>query len=213
MINAAAAIRPTIEADGLRFDPIEHKYFLNGRQIPNVSLILDTCFPFEYSDPAALQRGTDVHLACQLDDEGDLYEEGLAPEYLPYLAAWRKFLAESGFIIDPDGIEAIRHRTIDPYAGMIDRFGAIPDSKAPNGLRRTIVDIKTGGHNKRYQIQLAAYAGLMDDPGCYQRIAVYLQPNGRYKTKIYPGGAYYRSDFAIFQSCFNIFNFKRNNGL
>jgi PD-(D/E)XK nuclease superfamily len=198
-----ALLRTTLlQADQFRFDPLEHRYFLGQRELPAVSRILDVGFPLDIADVrlmAARICGTAVHLACELDDLGELDEDKLVEELWPYLEAWRSFRKSSGFV--PEAIECrLYHKSLF-YAGTIDRIGRLRSG------RQIIIDIKTGGKYARYRVQLAAYVNLLDNPMDYLRGSVTLDPDGsssfdEFSRESFP------EDLAIFRSCLNIHNFK-----
>jgi hypothetical protein len=205
-----ATLKALPQADQFRFDPLEHRYFLGQRELPAVSRILDAVFPWEGPvDNFYLNRGTAVHLACELDDLGELDEDKLDEELWPYLEAWRSFRKSSGFVPDPDGIEQRRYHAWLFYAGTIDRVGRLRSG------RKIVIDIKTGGKYPRYRLQLAAYVNLLSNPMDYLRGSVTLDPDGSPSFDEYPPlttqeGA---EDLAIFRSVLNLYGFKKKYGI
>lgn len=190
--------------DELRFFPQEHRYFLGQRELPSVTRIIGSVFaldiPEEILRPAQ-ERGTMVHRITELDDQDDLDESTVAPEFQPYLEAWRAFRKASGFVPDPDGIEIRTYHPSFYYAGTIDRIGRLG-----NG-RRIVIDIKTGGKYPHYRIQLAAYCNLLADPLNYLRGSVTLDRDGsfwfdEFSREDFP------MDLAVFRSCLNVYTFK-----
>jgi hypothetical protein len=209
-----AAIRiETTGEEEFFFDPEEHRYFLGRRELPSVTTILDVAFPWEGpADDFYRNRGTAVHLACELDDLGDLDEATLDPTLRPYLEAWRAFRKRTGFVPDPDGIE---RRLYHPgkgieYAGTIDRIGLLPSG------RRIIIDIKTGSRYPWHRLQLAAYVNLVSyqdsNPGDYQRGSVTLDRDGCFSFNEFSREEY-PVDLAVFRSCQNLYNFKLKHKL
>jgi hypothetical protein len=198
-----ALLKATLpQNDELRFDPLEHRYFLGQRELPSVSRILDVGFPVDVPESlliASRIRGTAVHLACELDDLGELDEDKLDEELWPYLGAWRSFKKSSGFV--PEAIERrLYHKSLF-YAGTIDRIGRLRSG------RQIVLDIKTGGKYARYRVQLAAYLNLLDNPMDYLRGSVTLDPDGsssfdEFSRETFP------EELAVFRSCLNIHNFK-----
>lgn len=183
---------------GLAFNADLHQYSLAGEILPSVTQILEACRVVDYSDlpkatrVMALARGSAVHSATQFNDEGDLDEILLDDALKPYLAAWRKFRAETGFT--PSLIE---HRVCHPtyrYAGTLDRIGR------SNAGPLQIVDIKTSTVPKWTALQLAAYVSCLDEPRIYQRIGVALQADGGYRCTTFKA-ADYRRDEGIFLAC------------
>jgi len=177
-----------------------HIYRLDGVEIPGVSEIIkdaglssfkDSCDPW-YAD-----RGSKVHLACQLWDEADLNEESLDPHIVPYLEAWKKFLAESDAKILAN--EQMLHHPALLYAGTVDRILLIDGQEF-------VCDIKTGGKYREYPIQTAGYALLLERP--VGRICVYLAKDGTYKTDLHRD----RRDEQYFLAAYTVAQWKRNGG-
>src|SRR2546427_11639137 len=86
------------------FDPERHLYLVQGRPVPSVTQVLHAAgLAADYSrvPPDVLERkriiGQYVHKATQYLDEGCLDLETVDPELQPYLAAYQRFLEESGF--------------------------------------------------------------------------------------------------------------------
>jgi hypothetical protein len=201
-----AILKATLpQNDELRFDPLEHRYFLSQRELPSVSRILDVGFPVDVPESlliASRIRGTAVHLACELDDLGELNQDKLDEELWPYLEAWRLFRRQSGFrhYQHPLGIERRLHHPYLLYAGTLDRVGWLSG-------RPFLIDIKTGGKYARYRVQLAAYANLLENPIDYRRGVVTLDPDGSFSFDEFSRETF-PEDLAVFRSCLNIHNFK-----
>jgi hypothetical protein len=130
--------------NGLTFDPEKHEYRLNGLIVPSVTQILDFVGISDFSGiPAetleyAKIRGTMVHRATALDDEGSLDEESIDPVIVPYVEAWRKFKKELSFV--PVLIERMVYHPVFGYCGTLDRTGNIEEDY----FSEVIIDIKTG---------------------------------------------------------------------
>jgi len=69
-------------------------------------------------------RGEYVHLACHLDDIGELDESTVDETIMPYLEAWRKFKRESGFVVEQS--EKPMANLHYMYAGTPDCIGHFP---------------------------------------------------------------------------------------
>lgn len=189
-----------LNATGLIFDQALHAYTRNGRPLAAVTQVLRSSGlvdPGKYAAGSA-DRGRAVHLACQYLDEGDL-DEASVPEALKgYLAAYRKFLRDSGW--KWTGIEVrAAHKTLD-YAGTIDRIG--------DGL---VLDIKTGVKENWVAIQLAAYAAMLDSPMSLRRFALYISRDGNYSSVEFQRHDF-PQDWAVFQSALNIHNWRMKHG-
>ena len=185
------------------FDETRHLYTLDGRPLLSVTQILERSGIVDYSflPPAtrnmALARGSAVHLATALDDEGDLDEAALDPILLPYLEGWRKFRRDTGF--SPDQIE---HRGFHPqhkYAGTKDRRGTFPGKSS-----RFDLDIKCGQAQPWVWLQLAAYQALEPEPRTKLPYVVELPGDGTWRE--YPRPANWNFDlyFNYFLSCLTV---------
>lgn len=128
----------TAAIPGLTFDPEPHIYRFDGEVIPSVTQLLEPLISYAGVPGAILQhaaeRGTAVHLATEYWDDGDLDEDSIDPEVLPYVQAWQRFRGESGFVVERSEMRlySVRHR----YAGTVDCIGIL-------GGRRVMVEKKT----------------------------------------------------------------------
>lgn len=118
-----------------------HFYEHEGRRLPSVTGILkaegyiDTTYYTEYGR----ERGSFVHLACHYDDIGDLDEDTLDPEIKPYLDAYRRFKAESGFIVEQSEPPMMSTKYL--FAGTPDKIGAFPAGT----VKRAAVELHNDG--------------------------------------------------------------------
>lgn len=141
-------------SDELVFREEDHKYFLNGEEIPSVSELTRFLAREVYgeADPIALDRaaekGTAVHDALQtLDEKGEVEVDS---EYDGYIAAYLKFRAEHN--VEWREVEWMVHT--DKYAGRIDRYGYV-DGKP------CIVDFKTTSRiSKAHEVLYTAAQSL-----------------------------------------------------
>lgn len=139
------------------FDPVNHVYSHAGRVLPSVTQIIGGLHSFgaisaEVLD-AACQRGTAVHLACELDDCNDLDEDSLDETVSGYLHAWRRFTREKSPVWQM--IEEPLADTVLGFAGTPDRYGLIDG-------RSWTIDIKTSVQSHPvWGLQTAAYAHLI----------------------------------------------------
>lgn len=163
-------------SDRLTFDAASHTYYLDGMGVPSVTQILRAMGLIDFSGVpdyyllAARDRGSKVHRMLHYYDDGDLDEGGLDPALAPYLTAYRRFRADSGFT--PDLIEHPVYSETWKYAGTLDRTGQM------NG-RPTLIDFKSGGLDKWVALQTAAYADCLE--GCYVRCGLQLRRDGTYR--------------------------------
>ena len=160
----------------LEFNKKLHEYRYDGVLIPSVTQIIQDVRLSDFGMinrrvlEIAQERGTCVHLACELYDKGQLDESSVDPELVGYLEAWKKFYSD----FKPEFIE-IEKMYYDErgFAGTIDRLARV-------GKITTLIDIKTGGKSKSHEVQLGGYS-LFIDPQRTQTI--YLSKDGKYKVQ------------------------------
>lgn len=190
----------------LLFDPVEHAYTVSGQRVPSVTQTLAPLVDYSMVPRETLERGRQlgqaVHLTTQLYDEDDLDMDNLADELKPYLTAWIKFRAETGFV--PETIEKRLYHPTLRYAGTPDRSGLIRG-------RRAVIDIKkmlTLG--PVIGLQLAAYKELFERNGTpiEDRYALGLRADGTYRLQLYTD----KGDWPVFLSLLTIRNWKEKNG-
>ena len=175
-----------------------HIYRRDGIVIPGVNEVMKAAGMIDdtWFDEYSCRRGTAVHLATALYDEGTLDESTVADEIKGYLVGWVKFLKESKF--KPEAIEKRLSHPIYGYAGTIDRVGLL------NG-RQVICDIKTGALMPTVGVQLAAYKNLTEaDDDTH---AVQLNADGTYALKKYSD----RADWMVFIACLNLYKWRKNH--
>lgn len=105
----------------IRFDPIEHRYFLGDEEIPSVTKILQTVGlskDFTNVDPFYRDRGIAGHKAIELYLKGELDESTIDPCLEGHWKGFLKFMKEVN--PTPLCIEAIRYSEALGYAGTID---------------------------------------------------------------------------------------------
>lgn len=174
----------------LTFDEARHTYHLAGRRLPNVTSVTDSLLREYLSVPAdvmerARDRGTAVHLATQLHDEGDLDEDGLPPEIAPYLDAWKRLREETGF--EPTAIEERVYSATYSYAGTLDRVGTFARLKGVRPTAVCLLDIKaTAALMPAAAPQTAAYARAWDEhrpraEHIKHRFVAHLRGDGTYR--------------------------------
>lgn len=189
----------------LTFNPDDHSYTLGGRALPSVTQvmlaagIIDTRWYDEWSR----ERGSAVHLACQLMDEGDLDEETVDPRIRGYLDAWSRCLTETR--AEVYSIERRLASATLGFAGTIDRV-MIVCGKGFGESTHELWDIKTGAPGRAGGVQTAAYQALLagaDGIGCVRR-CVQLNADGTYTMHTYrdPG------DWAVFRAALTLFTWR-----
>jgi len=110
-------------------------YYGSVTQILKAEGFIDTTYYTEYGR----DRGSFVHLACHYDDIGDLDEDTLDPEIKPYLDAYRRFKAESGFVVEQSETPMMSTKYL--YAGTPDKIGAFPNGN----VKRAAVELRNDG--------------------------------------------------------------------
>lgn len=127
----------------LLFFDTDHRYTLDGEELPSVSELCRFLSREIYGTVAqytldrAAERGSEVHRICQALD---LYGKADVPDdVLPYVQAYVQFRKDHS--VNWDAVEKAMHHPEQRYAGTLDRVGTI-DGK------RCIVDLKTS-----YQVQ------------------------------------------------------------
>lgn len=133
----------------------------------------------DWGDERAMKRGTYVHKATALDDEGALNYPDLDEELKPYVDGWRKFKAE----MRPK-ILKIEHRVEIPELGI---SGTLDRLLEMNG-QLWLVDLKTGGAAPWHKWQVALYSilyNLSTGTASPRPSVVYVTSKGTYKWQQY----------------------------
>jgi hypothetical protein len=142
------------EALRIDFEPVGHKYRLNGQPVPSVTRVLDdqledwSVVPKHLLE-AARMFGSHVHDACHLWNAGELDWSTLDPALVRYVEQWAEFVETNRITIIASEL-AVAHR-LYKYAGRMDVL-------AEWDHRRVLLDIKSGAVPKTVGPQTAAYA-------------------------------------------------------
>jgi len=181
-------------------------YTVGAQRVPSVTQILAPLVDYSQVPRAVLERarqlGQAVHRMTELYDLDDLDMDDLADELRPYLTAWIKFRAETGFV--PETIEKRLYHPALHFAGTPDRSGLI------NG-RRAVLDIKKMMYlGPVIGLQLAAYKELFEKNGTHveDRYALGLRADGTYRLQPYTD----KSDWPVFLSLLTTRNWKEKHG-
>lgn len=139
----------------LTFDEATHVYRENGIWRPSNTQILraEGYYDTRWFTQESRDRGSAVHLAIQLLEEGRLDWATVDEVVLPYVRAYEAFRNEMDFV--PIFIEAMGCHPIYLYAGRPDVVGILNDNEL------TIPDYKTGVRQDWMALQLAGYAELL----------------------------------------------------
>jgi len=124
------------------FEPEGHVYTYQGKAVPSITQILtaENFIDTSHYDEWSRDKGSMVHLACRYDLAGELDEETLDEEIRPYLSAFRKFMAESGFKVERSEVPGVN--TTYGFAGTPDLVGCFPK---PTAARRFALELNKEG--------------------------------------------------------------------
>jgi hypothetical protein len=197
-------------ADVLTFEQETHTYRYGERVIPSVTQILQPLQGLqawidgarsEYERSrrlaileAASDFGTNVHLACHLFNIGELDEAALDPSLAPYLAGYKLFLSETGFVVTGSEVRVLDK--LKRYAGTCDLYGLWKNTTWAADLKSGIVPTTVGA-------QLAAYQEAAPERP-RRRLCIQLKPNA-YKLH----ECKEVSDFSLFNSALNVHQFQQ----
>ena len=192
----------------LTFTPDGHIYRLDGVRIPSTSQVIKAMglLSFPPGIETHMARGTRVHRATELYDEGDLDEDALDPLIVPYLTAYKRFKTDMLFI--PKQIEVPMYHPSYLYAGTIDRIGILV--MADGNL--ALLDIKSGSPYPAVALQLTAYTEMARANGLAVRkaYALYLKRNGNYKIEEITD---MRRALNVFLSALAVYTWKKEKGI
>lgn len=162
--------------------------------------------PARWVTEAHLQRGRNAHLACQLDDEGELDEDSLTPELAGYLAAYRAARRDLGII--PVRWE---HRLHDRWG----RFNGQPDLLCWLRDRRATCDLKTGPPAPAIGVQCEAYTILAADQLDWVSqvsFSLHIRPDKTYAVRVYDPDKR-RENEALWWAALRLYHFRNEHGL
>lgn len=162
----------------LSFDQTTHAYAWNGKPVPHVTGILQRAGIADMSwvTRYALERGTALHKACELYDQDDLDEATVDPACEGFLAAYKKFRAESQAKVIH--IEKAVYSRAYGYAGCLDRLFDL------SGFL-VVVDLKCNALPHWIGMQLGAYyqAALEEGITARKAFGLALRPDGTYRLR------------------------------
>lgn len=188
----------------LLFDAAEHRYTLEGRDLPSVTTVLQMLADFERVPWETLEAarlfGQRVHEACALLVRGILDWESLDPALVPYLEGARNFLKRADFLVIASELR-LAHRPLR-YAGTLDLMGELNGAPA-------LVDFKSGALPRSVGPQTSAYAEAyhaMHGKRIRRRYCVQLNPEFSEGYKVH--ALTDATDWSVFLSCLNVWRFK-----
>jgi len=166
----------------LTFNEAIHEYRYDGVKIPSVSEILERAGLSDFSMVSgrvlqiAQERGSFVHLACELFNRGVLDLDTVDPELIGYVDGWMAFCRD----FKPK-FKLIEQRLCNIELG----YAGTPDCTALIKRKNTLIDIKTGGKTKAHEPQHGAYSMLDGIGHISEAWTVYLSKDGKYKIGIH----------------------------
>lgn len=199
------------------FDEASHTYTLDGVRLPSVTQLLAPIKPdFSMVPPDVLEAkralGVAVHTACEIDDQGELDDEGTDPVVMRYVAAWRLFRTQTAATILANE-RRLYHPTLR-FAGTVDRAADISTGRG-SARDLWILDLKTGDEpHASYGVQLAGYEALLRanderiSPDLrLRRGTVHLRDDGTYRLHEFKNP----NDSAAFMACLSLHAWKEAN--
>lgn len=186
----------------LHLDQATHTYTSGGKTLPSVTQVIDILNDWSMVPPDVLEAarlfGEHVHQAIHLFNRGELDDDALDLNLVPYLNAWQSFLNESGAIVIASE-KPVMHTKLG-YAGT-------PDVVLAWGNRTVIPDIKaTAIVPRSVGPQTAAYAEAyqsMHGGRKPERYCIHLSPN---KFRTHPRRE--SADWSMFLSCLNVWRYR-----
>jgi hypothetical protein len=195
------------------FDEAAHEYGIDGVRLPSVTEIIKPLAPDFSMVPAGVLEakralGKAVHLACELDDNGELDEATTDPDVMGYVMAWRSFRehAETAVIANERRMMSHHYR----FAGTLDR---VVTARLKNGVGDWLIDIKTGAEPHSYfGVQLFGYSILMAendvcDCSLLGRATLHLSADATYRLNTYRNP----NDAAAFHACLALYRWKESH--
>lgn len=185
----------------LTFDESAHRYYWNGKPVPGVTSVLTQLVDYSRIPPETLERarqeGAAIHKMVELYEKDDL--ESIPDWLLPRMHAYRKFKADSGFVVWKS--EAQVYHSSYKYAGTFDLSGKLYGKNALVDIKRSFAAGAVIG------CQLAAYAEA-DSMVIGARFALQLNDDGNYKLEEFKD----KSDFQTFLAALHLYKWRLNHG-
>ena len=173
------ALMPVPDLPHFRFDAIDHRYFLDGLEVPHIHRMLEQTGWMDdtWMTEESSARGREVHRLTAQHDLGALDLATVAQEHKGYVLAYVKALT-----VGRVGVASVEEACVHPTL----KFGGRPDRTVKIQGLRGVLEIKTGQPMKGHPIQLALQAFLVADhaqlpPEALARFCVYLTPTGKFR--------------------------------
>lgn len=182
-----------------RFDHVEHAYYVAGRQVPNVTGMLQKTGwvdPTYYTDDVR-ERGRAVHQLTAEYDLGALDPSRLVSKYRGWLLAHVAAMAR----LKPTW-DAIEEPEVHPSY----QFGTRPDRVGKIYRVRSIVDEKSGLKDKAHPIQTALQAICVSwrwhlAPEAMPRYALYIRDSGKFELVPHTKKSDLEEGYRIIKEC------------
>ena len=196
----------------LTFDESAHRYYWNGKPVPNVTGILAPLTDYSKIPAETLERarqeGTAIHKMVELDCNGDLDVAALPAWMVPAYKGWREFREHSGF--EPILNEYRGYHKAFGYAGTLDLLCALPKLKGWKGV--ALLDVKRSLYaGPVIGLQLSAYEAIVTSdkglPKPARRGALRLTPDGKFRLEAYNDAG----DFSAFLALLTLKRWKEKH--
>ncbi len=170
----------TLNQPYIELDEATHTYYVDGMKQISVTQVIKQAGLIDdrWFTEFGRWRGSAVHKATHYFDDGDINRRTLDPIVKPFVADWKKFREQTGFV--PTLIEQPFYDGLYNYCGTPDRRGYFYEPGMSKG-GNVLVDIKTypGGQPPWWtRLQLAGYGRLIDPNRIFHRFAVVLTGDG-----------------------------------
>jgi len=212
-----------VPATGFHYDDPSHTYWLDGREIPGFSRILQDVGVVDLSSippkvlEKARERGHKVHLACQYVDENRMDWASLDEELLGRVTAWIKFCSDYQFKPAMCGIEVPTYHKQFLYGITPDRYGTIGRIRDSIATRpwASVVEIKNtyAEETDKWGMQVAAQAAALKSHGKLDpkdnNVVLYsvnLKADGSYVAQLHDDPTALNK----FMSCLCVYGLKRS---
>lgn len=173
----------------IEFNEATHSYRVGGQPFVSVTAEMGECglTTETFFDEQGRERGRFVHAFCAAQDRKnspfvlETMPDHLRADYFGYGIAWENAKRDLGL-----EIQLIEHRVSDAvrgYAGTLDREVVWKN-------RLAIVELKTGAIQPVTALQLVAYGNALEASRVFERIAVQLMPDGRFRVEHYQLASY-----------------------
>jgi len=178
----AAAILPEEESpDILSFQRENHQYRIGETIVPSVTKVLRMAGFVRFRCKRevlekASRRGKLAHMITADIDHGVEEYWRSDEEQRGYAEAWKEFKRVADF--EPDQIERQVSSKLYRFAGTFDRTGWL--NSRSSRRRYALLEIKTGVYSEWHGEQLGGYSLCLDKNLKAGRVAVYLQPDGKF---------------------------------